>query len=45
MIARLIDDIRSEFHKQLETKTGWGGNEIKAAFERAVTNALAKNVQ
>lgn len=45
MIVKLIDDIRSEFHKQLETKTGWGRNEIKAAFERAVTNALAKNAQ
>lgn len=43
MIEKLIEDIRSEFHKQLETKTGWGRNEVKTAFERAVTTALAKN--
>lgn len=43
MIEKLIQDIRREFHKQLEAKTGWGRNEVKAVFERAVTNALARN--
>jgi hypothetical protein len=43
MVAKLIEDIRSEFHRQVETKTGWGRNEVKAALERAIANALAKN--
>ncbi|MGH7744926.1 MAG: hypothetical protein ACREQ5_09000 [Candidatus Dormibacteria bacterium] len=43
MIAKLIEDIRIEFHK-LKMKTGWGRNEVKAAFECAVTDAFAKNM-
>ena len=29
----LIDMIRIAFHAQLETKTSWGRNELKAMFE------------
>ena len=42
MNTRLIELIREEFHKQLETKTGWGRNDIKLIFERALSIALSR---
>ena len=39
-----IQLIREEFFKALEAKTGWGRNHVKEAFERAVSNALARRL-
>ena len=35
--------LREAFHHELSAKTGWGREEVKAAFERAISNALAQN--
>lgn len=35
-----ISEIRSVFYQKLEAKTGWGRNEIKAAFNEAVESVL-----
>jgi hypothetical protein len=43
MIAKFIEDLRTEFDKQPESETGWGRNDIKADFEIAVSTALANN--
>lgn len=43
---KLIDflkALRESFHHELSAKTGWGREELKAAFERAVSNALAQH--
>lgn len=39
-----IQLIREEFFKTLESKTGWGRNHVKEAFERAVSDALARRL-
>lgn len=39
---KVIEEIREAFSKELETKTGWGRVEVKAAFERAVLAAVMK---
>ncbi len=36
--AQIINKIRKEFLKTIETKNSWGKNEIKAAFETAVSD-------
>ena len=36
---RIIENIRTAFFHQLEAKTGWGRNEIKAIFDAAVESA------
>lgn len=40
-----VDALRNEFQTELAAKTGWGRVELMQAFERAVANALAKNIQ
>jgi hypothetical protein len=40
-----IDTLRQEFDNELSAKTGWGRVELKQAFERAVSNTLAKNTK
>ena len=40
-----LDNLRQEFDSELSTKTGWGRVEVKQAFERAVSSALAKNMK
>ena len=35
--------LREAFHHELSAKTGWGREEVKAAFERAILNAFAQN--
>ena len=42
-LAKFIESLRQEFHEQLSAKTGWGREELKMAFERAISNTLAKN--
>jgi hypothetical protein len=38
----LIKFIREEFYAELETKTGWGREELKLAFERAIANGTIR---
>lgn len=40
-----LDSLRQQFDNELSTKTGWGRVEVKQAFERAVSNALATNTK
>lgn len=37
-----LDSLRTELEKQLQAKTGWGRNEILAAFDKAVIAHLLK---
>lgn len=41
---QLVQALREEFVAQLRVKTGWGRNEVMQAFERALTEALARFV-
>jgi hypothetical protein len=36
----LYDFMREEFEKEVGSKTGWGKNEVMAAFDKAVVRAL-----
>lgn len=42
MMDRFLDLLREEFEKTIETKTGWGKNEVMVAFDRASIAALIK---
>ena len=37
-----LNALRECFHQELAVKTGWAREEVKAAFERAIANALAQ---
>ena len=37
-----LNTLRECFHHELAAKTGWGREELKAVFERAISNALAQ---
>jgi len=39
-----LNALRECFHQELAAKTGWGREELKAAFERAISNALAQRI-
>jgi hypothetical protein len=36
----LLDLIRDKFYARLERKTGWGKEELKLEYEKAITEAL-----
>ena len=36
----LIDDLRDCFFKRLNAKTGWGKEDVKMEFERAISDAF-----
>jgi len=38
-----LNALRVSFHQELAAQTGWGREELKVAFERAISNALAQN--
>ncbi len=38
--SELLKAIEKAFEEKLEEKTGWGRNEIKAAYRSAVTDVL-----
>jgi hypothetical protein len=40
-LSEFIETLRQTFHRELSAKTGWGREELKLAFERAVSNTLA----
>lgn len=37
-----LNTLRECFHQELTAKTGWGREELKAVFERALSHALAQ---
>lgn len=37
----ILQHVRANFYERLERKTGWGREELKIEFERAMTSALA----
>lgn len=41
----LIFEIKSRFEKALETKTGWGKNEIKTLYDQIVIEVLAEQIK
>ena len=41
-ITETLKAVQVEFEKLLETKNSWGKNEVKAAYQLAVGNALIK---
>ncbi len=43
-MTNFLDALRQCFHQELAVKTSWGREELKAAFERAVSNALAQKI-
>lgn len=42
MNKKYYELIREEFEKELAAKTGWGRNEIMAAFDRATSKAAMR---
>jgi hypothetical protein len=40
MNKELIDLLRTEFFERLETKTGWGKEQIKKEFEQSVNSVV-----
>ncbi len=44
MNEEFVELLREEFHKRLERKTGWGKEELKLEFERAVSAAIVRLV-
>lgn len=42
-LSEFLNVLREKFYAELSTKTGWGREELKLAFERAISNALAQN--
>lgn len=36
-IKDIIDDLRTNFFRQLQRKTGWGKEEVKLEFEKAIS--------
>jgi hypothetical protein len=44
MNKKLIERIEEIFYSKLETKSGWGKNEVKALYKEAVNQALLELV-
>lgn len=42
-LADFLRALREKFYAELSAKTGWGREELKVAFERAISNVLAHN--
>ncbi len=41
-LSDFLDSLREAFHQGLSAKTGWGREELKLVFERAIATALSK---
>ena len=41
-MKNLIKFIREEFYAEIERKTGWGKEELKIVFERAIANGTIR---
>jgi hypothetical protein len=44
-LSTFLEDLRQAFHNELSAKTGWGREELKVAFECAISNTLARHTQ
>lgn len=44
MNKKLLELIREKFQARLSTKTGWGRNDVIAAYDQAVSEALVEIV-
>jgi len=44
MDASILDEIQDTFFSAIDTKTGWGRNEIKRMYEEAVLTVLKKYI-
>lgn len=44
-LSTFLEYLRQAFHKELSAKTGWGREELKMAFERAVSDTLARHTE
>jgi hypothetical protein len=42
-LTDFLSSLREAFQQELSSKTGWGREELKLAFERAIAKTLAKN--
>lgn len=45
MNKTLLDRIKELFKQKLQAKTGWGRNEILAAYDEAVTEAVLQMLE
>ena len=41
LIREFVDLLRTDFYEKLQSKTGWGKNEIISLFEKSVSLSLA----
>ena len=44
-MTELIFEIKAEFEKELEAKTGWGKNEVKHLHDQVVIRVLSRHVK
>lgn len=44
-MQEIIFEIKQKFEEALESKTGWGKNEIKTLHDQVIINVLAKHVK
>jgi len=44
MDASILDEIQDTFFGAIDTKTGWGKNEIKQVYKEAVLTVLKKYI-
>jgi hypothetical protein len=42
LMDKLMEYVREEFERLLSTKTGWGRNEVMAAFDKAWIFGMAR---
>ena len=42
--SELVNNIKTKFYAKLETKTGWGKNELRLMFDMIILEALAEYV-
>ncbi len=42
-LSNFLKALREKFYAELSAKTGWGREELKIAFERAISDALAQS--
>lgn len=43
-MQKIIFEIKEEFEKELEAKTGWGKNEVKQLHDQVVIRVLSRHI-
>ena len=43
-MQKIIFEIKQEFEKELESKTGWGKNEVRQLHDQVVIRVLSRHV-